>query len=67
MTFEIVKQYFERYGLSHHVIKLEQSSATVEQAPIALGCPPAFIAKAMSFFLNGKAMLIVAAGDVKIK
>ncbi|MGZ0041340.1 YbaK/EbsC family protein [Paenibacillus ottowii] len=45
---------------------MEQSSATVEQAAMAIGCEPGLIAKTMSFFLNGKAILIVTAGDVKI-
>ena len=45
---------------------LAQSSATVEAAAIAVGCEPARIAKTMSFLVGDEAILIVAAGDVKI-
>lgn len=66
MSFEKVKYYFEQFDLSHRVMELEQSSATVEQAAIAIGCEPELIAKTMSFFLNDKPVLIVTAGDAKI-
>lgn len=43
------------------------SSATVEQAAETIGVSPARIAKTLSFRGEGdQAMLIVAAGDVKI-
>ena len=42
------------------------SSATVELAAAALHCEPGRIAKTLSFMVDGKAMLIVTAGDVKI-
>lgn len=66
MSFEKVKRCFERSGLAHRVIELEQSSATVELAAKAIGCAPELIAKTMSFFINDKPILIVTAGDVKI-
>lgn len=66
MSFEKVKQYFEQYGLSHRLIELSQSSATVEQAALAIGCEPGWIAKTMSFYLNDNVILIVTAGDAKI-
>lgn len=66
MSFEKVKHYFEQNNLAHRVLDLEQSSATVEQAAMAIGCEPAVIAKTMSFFINDKPILIVTAGDVKI-
>ncbi len=66
MSFEKVKHYFEQFDLSHRVMELEHSSATVEQAAIAIGCEPELIAKTMSFFLNDKPILIVTAGDAKI-
>lgn len=44
-----------------------QSSATVEEAALAVGCEPARIAKTMSFLLSGeKPILIVTAGDAKV-
>ena len=42
------------------------SSATVALAAQALGCEPCRIAKTMSFLVDGHAILIVTAGDVKI-
>ncbi len=42
------------------------SSATVELAAQALCCEPCRIAKTLSFMVDGHAVLIVTAGDVKI-
>ncbi len=66
MAIEKVKEYFERYGISDRIREFDVSSATVELAASALGCQPSRIAKTLSFMVNGKAILIVAAGDVKI-
>ena len=44
----------------------DQSSATVDLAATAVGCEPARIAKTLSFNVNGQAILIVTAGDVRI-
>lgn len=66
MSFENVKGYFEKVGLGQRVIALEKSSATVEEAAEAIGCQPKQIAKTMSFFMNGKPILIVTAGDAKV-
>ena len=66
MAIEVVKEYFEQFGLSNRVQEFEVSSATVELAAQALGVEPARIAKTLSFQQEEGAMLIVAAGDVKI-
>lgn len=66
MALEKVVRYFEQFDLAHRVIELEQSSATVEQAAMAIGCAPEVIAKTMSFLLKEQPILIVTAGDVKI-
>ena len=42
------------------------SSATVELASKALNCEPCRIAKTLSLMVNGEAILIVTAGDMKI-
>ncbi len=42
------------------------SSATVELAAQALGCPPERIAKTLSFYHGESCILVVAAGDAKI-
>ncbi|MFR7811433.1 MAG: hypothetical protein ACLU4N_20505 [Butyricimonas faecihominis] len=49
---EQVKQYFDRLGLGQRVHELAQSSATVEEAAVAVGCEPERIAKTMSFLLG---------------
>ncbi len=66
MSLEKVKQYFDTLGLGQRVMVLGQSSATVEEAAVAVGCEPERIAKTMSFLLGEEAMLIVTAGDAKI-
>ena len=66
MSIEKVKKYFSRFGMESRIIELEQSSATVELAAAALGCEPKRIAKSLSFMLNEKPILVVAAGDAKI-
>ena len=44
----------------------DRSSATVNLAAQAVGCEPARIAKTLSFLVDGRCVLIVAAGDAKI-
>lgn len=66
MSVVQVKTYLEQWNLQDRVKEFEVSSATVELAAQAVGCEPARIAKTMSFMVNGKAVLIVLAGDVKI-
>jgi prolyl-tRNA editing enzyme YbaK/EbsC (Cys-tRNA(Pro) deacylase) len=66
MAIEKVKAYFKNYGIEDKVQELDVSSATVELAALALGCEPCRIAKTLSFMVDGKPLLIVAAGDTKI-
>ena len=66
MAIERVKTYFKQYGMEEKIREFDVSSATVELAAQALSCEPARIAKTLSFMVDGHAMLIVAAGDVKI-
>lgn len=66
MSVAQVKTYLEQWNLQDRVKEFEVSSATVELAAQAVGCEPARIAKTMSFLVNGKAVLILLAGDVKI-
>ena len=66
MSFERVKEYFERVGLGDRIVEREQIGATVEQAAMSVGCEPARIAKTMSVSLDEKPALIVMAGDAKI-
>ncbi len=66
MAIEAVKEYFAQFGLADRVQEFDVSSATVELAAQALGCQPCRIAKTLSFLVDGRAVLIVAAGDAKI-
>ena len=66
MAIEKVKAFFAEYGIADRVQEFDVSSATVELAAQALGCEPCRIAKTLSFLVDGKAVLIVAAGDGKI-
>lgn len=66
MAIERVKEYFKQYDMEKRIQEFDVSSATVELAAKALGCEPQRIAKSLSFLVDGKAILIVAAGDVKI-
>lgn len=66
MSFERVKTYFENIGLGDRVKLLEHSSATVEEAAIAVGCEAKQIAKTMSFLVEEEPILVVVAGDVKV-
>lgn len=66
MSIEKVKAYFDTFGIADRIKEFEVSSATVALAAEALGCEPQRIAKTLSFMVDGNAVLIVAAGDVKI-
>lgn len=66
MAIEKVKQYFEAFGLADRVREFTVSSATVELAAQALNCEPCRIAKTLSFLVDGRPVLIVAAGDARI-
>lgn len=66
MAIERVKEYFRQYSMDNRIIELNESSATVELAAQALGCEPARIAKSLSFMVDGKAILVISAGDVKV-
>jgi prolyl-tRNA editing enzyme YbaK/EbsC (Cys-tRNA(Pro) deacylase) len=66
MSIENVKQYFEKFNMASRIREFEVSSATVELAAAALGCEPQRIAKTLSFIVDGRAILVVTAGDGRI-
>ena len=66
MAIDKVKAYFRQVGMEERSQEFDTSSATVELAAAALHCEPQRIAKTLSFLADGQAILIVAAGDVKI-
>jgi prolyl-tRNA editing enzyme YbaK/EbsC (Cys-tRNA(Pro) deacylase) len=66
MAIERVKDYFREIGLEDRIQEFTVSSATVQLAAQALGCEECRIAKTLSFHVDEKVVLIVAAGDAKI-
>ena len=66
MAIDKVKEYFKQFDMDHKIKEFEVSSATVELAAQALGCEGKRIAKSLSFLVDDKAILIIAAGDAKI-
>lgn len=66
MSFEKVKACLEQSGMGNRCIDLETSSATVSLAAKALGTEEGRIAKTMSFLVEGKPVIVVAAGDTRI-
>ena len=65
MSLEKATEYLKKYNLDGKIIIREESTATVEDAAIALHTEPARIAKTLSFSLSSPT-LIVMAGDVKV-
>lgn len=66
MAIEKVIAFFETHNMADRIQQLDESSATVELAAAALGCEPQRIAKSLSFKVEDRVILIVAAGDTKI-
>ena len=66
MSIELVRAYFNQFGIEDRIQEFPVSSATVELAALALNCAPARIAKTLSFKVNDAPILIVAAGDAKV-
>ncbi len=66
MSIERAREYLKQFDMQERMQELPVSSATVALAARALGCAPQRIAKTLSFLVNESAILIVAAGDVKI-
>lgn len=66
MSIEKVRAYFAAFGMADRILEFPVSSATVELAARALDCEPCRIVKTLSFQVNGKPILIAAAGDAKV-
>lgn len=66
MSLEKAKAYLEQVGFIDHLIELEASTATVDEAAAALGVEPGMIAKTMSFLQDDKPILILAEGTSRI-
>ena len=66
MSFEIASEHLEKLGYADRIRVFDVSSATVALAALALGTDEARIAKSLSFDLGDSAVLVIAAGDVKV-
>ena len=66
MSIERVRAYFKTFGIEDRIREFEVSSATVELAAVAVGVEGARIAKSLSFKIEDKPVIIVAAGDAKV-
>jgi len=66
MSIEKVRAYFGPLGLVERIQEFDVSSATVDLAAQAVGVEGARIAKSLSFMVDGHAILIVTAGDMKV-
>ena len=66
MAIEKVKRHFEAIGEPERVIEFEESTATSELAAQALNCEVGRIAKTISLMVEGKPILILLAGDMKV-
>lgn len=66
VAIEKVRKYFAAYGMENRILEFSESSATVELAAQALHCEPGRIAKSLSFLVEDRPILVIAAGDVKI-
>ncbi len=66
MSVDKVREVLKQWGREKDIREFDVSSATVELAAKALSVEPGRIAKTLSFQLGDGAMVIVAAGDMKI-
>lgn len=66
MAINKVKEYFKKYGIENRIIELNESSATVALAAIALNTTEDEIAKTLSFLIEEQPILIVTSGTAKI-
>ena len=66
MSIDKVKEYFRTFGMEDQILEFDVSSATVELAAQAVGCEPARICKSLSFKIDERTVLILAAGDAKV-
>ena len=66
MSFLNAKNYLKKFNLDKNIIQFNESTATVKDASLALGCREAEIAKSMAFLVLDTPILIIASGDKKI-
>ena len=66
MSIENAREHLRKWNVEDRIQEFDTSSATVELAARAVGCEPARIAKSLTFKVEDHAVMVVAAGDVKV-
>ena len=66
MSIERVRKYLQKWNMQDRIQEFDVSSATVELAAQALNVEGARIAKTLSYLVDGGAVLVVAAGDIRV-
>lgn len=66
MAYQEAYDYLNGKGFADRIRLFDVSSATVALAAKALGCEECRIAKTLAFDQDGRTVLILAAGDVKV-
>ena len=66
MSIERAREHLRKWNMDGRIRELELSSATVELAARALNVEGARIAKTLSYLVDGAAILIVVAGDIRV-
>ena len=66
MSIERVRKYLQKWNMQDRIQEFDVSSATVELAAQALNVECARIAKTLSYLVDGGAVLVVAAGDIRV-
>ena len=66
MSIEKARAWLEKFHMEDRIQEFSDSSATVELAARCLNVEPARIAKSLSFKVSDAAILVIAAGDVKV-
>ena len=67
MSVEKARAHLEKVGMGERLTIHPVECDTVEHAAQTIGCEPAHIAKTMSFLVDETPIVIVCAGDAKIK
>lgn len=66
MSVEAVRAWLADHAPDLPIIETEQSTATVQEAAVALGVEPGRIAKTLAVRANGETFLLVARGDSRL-
>lgn len=67
MSVEKARKHLEAVGFGERLTVHPVECDTVEHAAETIGCEPAHIAKTMSFLVEEQPIVIVCAGDAKVK